>query len=307
MKWLMLCREPRLYSCKQIKRACEQNGIQLDILDPNRMLLALANGQFELFYHEGENYDKNRPPLKILGKYDGILPRFGTGSTEMGCDVLRHFELQGTVVLNTATAFRLARNKWQSLQILAANQLPIPRTSLAGNLVAVSEQLSQYSFPIVAKVLNGSQGNGVMLFDKPANAESVLATFSQLNEPYLSQQFIAESKGQDFRAFVIGDKVVAAMQRVGAEGEFRANIHQGGRAETVELSESEQQLVIKAAKVIGLDVAGVDFLRTAKGIIILEVNASPGFEGIEKVNDVDIAAEMVDYFLSKIANSVSKA
>ncbi|QLB14847.1 ribosomal protein S6 modification protein [Mannheimia granulomatis] len=300
MKWLMLCREPSLYSCKQIKRVCKQKGIELDILDPNRMLLALVDGQFQLFYQEGESYDKNRPPLKLLSKYDGVLPRFGTGSTEMGCAVLRHFEAQGTVVLNSADAFSLARNKWQSLQVLMENQLPVPHTSFAGNLVSVGEQLAQYSFPIVAKVLNGSQGNGVMLFENPANAESVLATFSQLNAPYLSQQFIAESKGHDFRAFVIGDKVVAAMQRIGAKDEFRANIHQGGTAKIAELTESEQYWVVKAAQAIGLEVAGVDFLRTQQGILILEVNASPGFKGIEQVNQVDIAEEMVSYFLTKM-------
>lgn len=300
MKWLMLCREPRLYSCERIKQVCAKKGIELAILDPNRMLLSLNEGRFELYYQAGEHYDKARTAPILLPQYNGILPRFGTSSTEIGCTVLRHFEAQQIPILNNSAAFLLARNKWQSLQQLVANHLPVPQTNFAGNLVSVKAQLAHFSFPVIAKVLNGSQGNGVMLFENHHNAGSVLSTFQQLEEPYVCQHFISESKGQDIRVFVIGDNVIAAMQRQSEGGDFRANIHQGGQAKAVNLTEQERLLAIKATKAIGLDVAGVDLLRTAEGTVILEVNASPGFEGLESVANVDIATAIVDYFLSKM-------
>ncbi|HHW7518504.1 RimK family alpha-L-glutamate ligase [Mannheimia haemolytica] len=303
MKWLMLCREPRLYSCCRIKAACEAKGIELDILDPNRMLLGLENGEFKIYYQAGESYDNNRPEPVLLPNYDGILPRFGTGSTEMGCSVLRHFEAKGIPVLNHSATFALARDKWRTLQKLAKHNLPVPNTNFAGHLVSVKSQLNQFAFLLISKVLNGSQGNGVMLFEGKNNAEAVLATFRQVNEPYLCQQFVGEAKGQDIRAFVIGNEVVAAMSRTSVTGDFRANIHQGGTAQPIELTQMERALAIKATKTIGLDIAGVDFLRTEKGVVILEVNASPGFEGIERVNDVDIASEMVSYFINKMKNA----
>ncbi|HDL4575774.1 TPA: RimK family alpha-L-glutamate ligase [Mannheimia haemolytica] len=303
MKWLMLCREPRLYSCCRIKAACEAKGIELDILDQNRMLLGLENGEFKIYYQAGESYDNNRPEPVLLPNYDGILPRFGTGSTEMGCSVLRHFEAKGIPVLNHSAAFALARDKWRTLQKLAKHNLPVPNTNFAGHLVSVKSQLNQFAFPLISKVLNGSQGNGVMLFEGKNNAEAVLATFRQVNEPYLCKQFVGDAKGQDIRAFVIGNEVVAAMSRTSVTGDFRANIHQGGTAQPIELTQMERALAIKATKTIGLDIAGVDFLRTEKGVVILEVNASPGFEGIERVNDVDIASEMVSYFINKMKNA----
>ncbi|HDL3659234.1 TPA: RimK family alpha-L-glutamate ligase, partial [Mannheimia haemolytica] len=262
MKWLMLCREPRLYSCCRIKAACEAKGIELDILDQNRMLLGLENGEFKIYYQAGESYDNNRPEPVLLPNYDGILPRFGTGSTEMGCSVLRHFEAKGIPVLNHSAAFALARDKWRTLQKLAKHNLPVPNTNFAGHLVSVKSQLNQFAFPLISKVLNGSQGNGVMLFEGKNNAEAVLATFRQVNEPYLCQQFVGDAKGQDIRAFVIGNEVVAAMSRTSVTGDFRANIHQGGTAQPIELTQMERALAIKATKTIGLDIAGVDFLRT---------------------------------------------
>lgn len=297
----MLCREPRLYSCRRIKEVCNKRGIELDILDPDRMLLVLNQSKFDIFYQDAEIYDKHRSDPVQLTAYDAILPRFGTGSTEIGCSVLRHFEAKGIPVLNRSEAFALARNKWRSLQKLAEHHLPIPNTNFSGALVSVKAQVNHFTFPLMAKVLNGSQGNGVMLFENQNNADAILSTFRQLNEPYLCQQFVSEAKGEDIRVFVIGDKVVAAMMRRSSTEDFRANIHQGGIAQCIELTQEEAALAVKATKVLGLDVAGVDFLRTENGIVILEVNASPGFEGIEQVNEVNIASEMVNYFIEKIS------
>ena len=290
----MLCREPRLYSCQRIKTACEQRGISLDILDPNRMLLKLANvrgkSTARLFYQT--------PEQKLeLDEYQAVLPRFGVTSTEMGCYVLQHFEIKKTKVLNNAQAFRLARNKWQSLQLLAAYGLPIPSTSYIGELVESSSQLVLHSPSVVLKTLVGMQGTGVELCEGKAIALNKLETLKQAGEKALVQDFIAETRGQDIRAFVIGKQVVAGMQRTAGNGNFRANLHQGGKAESIDLTEEEKMIAIQATKAIGLDVAGVDLIRTNQGPMILEVNASPGLEGIEKISGKDIAGMMVDYVL----------
>ena len=294
IKWLMLCREPRLYSCQRIKTACEQRGISLDILDPNRMLLKLANVEGKstarLFYQTSEQELQ-------LDEYQAVLPRFGATSTEMGCYVLQHFEIKKTKVLNNAHAFRLARNKWQSLQLLAAYGLPIPSTSYIGELVESSSQLVLHSPSVVLKTLVGMQGAGVELCEGKAIALNKLEMLKQAGEKALVQDFIAETRGQDIRAFVIGKQVVAGMQRTAGNGNFRANLHQGGKAESIDLTEEEKMIAIQATKAIGLDVAGVDLIRTNQGPMILEVNASPGLEGIEKVSGKDIAGMMVDYVL----------
>ncbi|WP_455011269.1 ATP-grasp domain-containing protein [Haemophilus parahaemolyticus] len=294
MKWLMLCREPRLYSCQRIKTACEQRGILLDTLDPNRMLLKLASvggkSTARLFYQTSEQELQ-------LDEYHAVLPRFGATSTEMGCYVLQHFEIKKTKVLNNAKAFRLARDKWQSLQLLAAYGLPIPSTSYIGELVESSSQLALHFPAVVLKTLVGMQGTGVELYEETNTALNKLKMLKQVGEKALVQDFIAETRGQDIRAFVIGDQVAASMQRTAGNGDFRANLHQGGKAESIELTEEEKQIAIQATKAIGLDVAGVDLIRTKQGPMILEVNASPGLEGIEKVSGKDIAGMMVDYLL----------
>ncbi|EIJ67915.1 ribosomal protein S6 modification protein [Haemophilus parahaemolyticus HK385] len=294
IKWLMLCREPRLYSCQRIKTACEQRGISLNILDPNRMLLKLANvggkSTARLFYQTSEQELQ-------LDEYHAVLPRFGATSTEMGCYVLQHFEIKKTKVLNSAQAFRLARDKWQSLQLLAAYGLPIPSTSYIGELVESSSQLALHFPAVVLKTLVGMQGTGVELYEETSTALNKLKMLKQVGEKALVQDFIVETRGQDIRAFVIGDQVVASMQRIAGNGDFRANLHQGGKAESIELTEEEKQIAIQATKAIGLDVAGVDLIRSKQGPMILEVNASPGLEGIETVSGKDIAGMMVDYLL----------
>lgn len=301
MTLLMLCREPRLYSCQRLKQAAEAKGFQVDILDPQRFLLRIEQGKFGLFYQQGEVYDKPRCEPKPLGDYAGVLPRFGVSATEIGCHILRHFEYRQIPVLNTAQAFTLARHKWQSLQVLNAHGIPTPSTVLAGELYGTMETLQQFPLPSVIKTLSGSQGCGVMLADNQNNAVSLLNTLHTAKVPTLLQAFISESQGQDIRVFVVGDEIVAAMQRRSAKGEFRANIHQGGSASPVELTAEERQLAIKATQVIGLDVAGVDLIRSQQGTMVLEVNAAPGLEMIERINQVDIASRMVERLLAKIS------
>lgn len=303
MRFLILCREPRLYSCRRLQEACGQRGIATDILDPNRMQLKLAvkegKSEFSLYHQAGEIFDKKRPAPELLSEYDGVIPRFGTASTETGCTVLYHFEAKKVKVLNRAEAFRLARDKWRSLQALAMRNVPVPMSTLAGELVASAAGLAQHSSKVVIKTLAGSQGVGVMLSENGSAAQSIVETLKAAKRPVLLQEFVAESKGRDIRAFVIGKRVVAAVQRSGETGEFRANLHQGGRAEPIVLSKADQALAVRAAQVIGLNVAGVDLIRTESGLKVLEVNASPGLEGIEKASGADIAGQMLDYFLAE--------
>lgn len=294
MKLLVLCREPRLYSCQRLKQAGEQRGYQVDILDPNRFLLKLAQGKCHTYYQvQGEQPQK-------LSDYVGILPRFGTTSTEIGCNVLAHFESQHCAVLNNSRAFRLARDKWQSLHALSVKGIAVPDSLINGDLYDIPHSIAHFPLPMVIKTLSGSQGVGVMLAEKADNAQSMLSTLRMAKVGILQQQFVTESKGQDIRAFMIGGQVVASMQRQSTTGDFRANIHQGGTAQAITLTASEQKIAVDAAQAIGLDVAGVDLIRSEQGLLVLEVNASPGLEMIEQTSQKDIAGLMIEYLTSKI-------
>lgn len=294
MKLLVLCREARLYSCQRLKQASEARGYPLDILDPNRFLLKLERGKC---YAE---YQPSGEPRYQLTDYLGILSRFGTTSTEMGCNVLAHFEAQGCAVLNHSQAFRLARDKWQSLQCLMTQGIAVPDSLIHGELYETANSLNHFPFPSVIKTLTGSQGVGVMLAEQKHTAQSLLDTLKLAKIGTLQQRFIPESKGQDIRAFVIGDRVVATMQRQSAKGDFRANIHQGGLAQPITLTDEEQQIAVSATQAIGLDIAGVDLIRSEQGLLVLEVNASPGLEMIEQVSQTDIAGLILDHLLYKI-------
>ena len=296
MKLLMLCREPRLYSCRRLKQAAEANGHHMDILDPNRCLIKLQQNppHFELYYQP----DVESAPY-LLPQYDAVLPRFGTGSMQMGCAVLHYFQALNVPCLNHADAFVKARDKWLSLQLLLANGIAVPTSLLGGLETKANDAVRHIGTPIILKTLSGSQGIGVVLAEQPQSAVSMLETLKQANVPTLAQEFIAEAQGADLRCFVVGNRIVAAMQRIGQAGEFRANCHRGARAEKVILTEQEKHVALNATKVLGLDVAGVDLIRSANGPLVLEVNASPGLEMIEKTSGIDIALQMILYLEQK--------
>lgn len=299
MKLLMLCREPRLYSCQRLKEAAEASGYQMDILDPNRCLLKLSQNRphFQLFYQssfESEPY--------LLPDYDGLIPRFGSTSTKMGCAVLRHFTAKNVPCLNTEQAFLQSRDKWQSLQLLVQAGVAVPQTVLSGTEYQANQTVKQIGSPTILKTLSGSQGIGVILAEKMQSAISILETLNQAGVPVLLQEFVEEAKGTDLRCFVVGNRVVASMQRIGQNGEFRANCHRGGAAEKIQLTNEEKQIALKAAQVLNLDVAGVDLIRSKQGLQVLEVNASPGLEMIEKTSGIDIALQMIAYLEKKIKN-----
>lgn len=299
MKFLMLCREPRLYSCQRLLEAAERKGCQMDILDPNRCLLKLNQNSphFEVYYQP----DISEAPY-LLQDYQAVIPRFGITSTQMGCAVLQHFSSQSIPCLNNDGAFLLARDKWKSLQYLVKAGIPVPTTLLSGNEFSVNQSVQSLSAPLILKTLNGSQGVGVMLAEQAKSAVSILDALKVANIPVLLQDFIEEAQHTDIRCFVIGDQVVAAMKRSGQNGEFRANFHRGGTAEIYPLTEEMRQIAIQATQALGLDVAGVDLILSQQGPLVLEVNASPGLELIEKVSGVNIAEKMIDYLLAKISN-----
>ena len=296
MKLLMLCREPRLYSCRRLKQAAEANGHHMDILDPNRCLIKLQQNppHFALYYQP----DVESAPY-LLPQYDAVLPRFGTGSMQMGCAVLHYFQALNVPCLNHADAFVKARDKWLSLQLLLANGIAVPTSLLGGQETKANDAVRHIGTPIILKTLSGSQGIGVVLAEQPQSAISMLETLKQANVPTLAQEFIAEAQGADLRCFVVGNRIVAAMQRIGQAGEFRANCHRGASAEKVILTEQEKHVALNATKVLGLDVAGVDLIRSANGPLVLEVNASPGLEMIEKTSGIDIALQMILYLEQK--------
>ena len=296
MKLLMLCREPRLYSCRRLKQVAEANGHHMDILDPNRCLIKLQQNppHFALYYQP----DVESAPY-LLPQYDAVLPRFGTASMQMGCAVLHYFQALNVPCLNHADAFVKARDKWLSLQLLLANGIAVPTSLLGGQETKANDAVRHIGAPIILKTLSGSQGIGVVLAERPQSAVSMLETLKQANVPTLAQEFIAEAQGADLRCFVVGNRIVAAMQRIGQAGEFRANCHRGARAEKVILTEQEKHVALNATKVLGLDVAGVDLIRSANGPLVLEVNASPGLEMIEKTSGIDIALQMILYLEQK--------
>lgn len=302
MKFLMLCREPRLYSCQRLLEAAERKGCQMDILDPNRCLLKLSQNppHFEVYYQS----DISEEPY-LLADYQAVIPRFGTSSTQMGCAVLQHFYAKSVPCLNNDTAFLIARDKWKSLQYLAKAGIPIPTTLFSGNEFSISHSVQSLTAPLILKTLNGSQGVGVMLAEQAKSAVSILDTLKAAGIQVLLQDFVEEAQNSDIRCFVIGDQVVAAMKRCGQNGEFRANFHRGGTAEIYPLTEEMRQIAIKATQVLGLEVAGVDLILSKQGPLVLEVNASPGLELIEKVSGVDIAEKMIDYLLAKIRKQPS--
>jgi ribosomal protein S6--L-glutamate ligase len=228
--------------------------------------------------------------------FDAVIPRIGATYTFYGTAVVRQFELMGTVVANGSQAITRARDKLRSLQLLARAGIDLPITGFAHFTQDIDPILGALGGPpVVIKLLEGTQGIGVVLAETKKAAESVIAAFRQLNANILVQEYIAEAAGCDVRALVVGDRVVASMRRVAQAGDFRANLHRGGRAESIVLRDEEREMAVRAVTLLGLSVAGVDMLRSNRGSLLLEVNASPGLRGIEQCTGVDVAGEIIRF------------
>ena len=282
---LILSRGSRLYSTRRLVEAAVARGHAVRVVDHTRCYVEVRTSGPTVFY-DGE-------PLVDI---DAIIPRIGASVTEYGSSIVRQFETQGVFSATPSLALARARDKLRSLQVLARDRVAIPHTLFArraGDLDDLLERLG--GPPVVIKLLEGTQGVGVVLAETKKAAKSVLQAFEGLKADVIVQEFIREAKGADLRVIVVGGRVVAAMRRVGAPGEFRANVHQGGSTEKVTLTRKERALAVRAAKSLGLPIAGVDMLRSERGPLVIEVNASPGLEGIESASNVDVAGAIIQW------------
>lgn len=290
----LLTREPKNFSSSRLKAAAEARGHTLEMIDTARCYIAITEDTPSIYYD-------GRP----LPLYDAVIPRIGASMTFYGMAVVRQFEMLGCYCLARAEAIGLARDKLLAHQTLARHRVPTPPTAFAHSPKDTRHIIDLIGgVPLVLKLLASTQGKGVVLAETRKAAESVVSAFRDLDAYFLVQDFIEEAAGADVRCIVIGGKVVAAMQRQAADGDFRANLHQGGQARAVKLTREERRLAIKAAQVIGLGVAGVDLLRAKDGPKVLEVNASPGFEGIEKASGKDIAGAIIEHLAANVTSLV---
>lgn len=291
MKILIMARNPKLYSHQRLVEAAKARGHSIRIINPLLCYMNITSNRPSVHYRGGE----------IIKGYDAVIPRIGASVTFYGTAVLRQFEMMGIFPLNESIAIARSRDKLRSLQLLARKGIPLPVTGFAHSPQDTDDLIKMVGgAPLVVKLLEGTQGIGVVLADTNSAADSVIKAFKGLKANILVQEFIREAQGTDIRCFVVGDKVVGAMMRTAKEGEFRANLHQGGSAKLTKITPEERTIAIRAAKIMGLNVAGVDLLRSNHGTLVLEVNSSPGLEGIEKATGKDIAGEIIQ-FLEKNA------
>ncbi|WP_217491209.1 30S ribosomal protein S6--L-glutamate ligase [Marinomonas spartinae] len=280
----LLASNPDLYSNRRIIEAAESRGHEIQFLNIKNCYMKLDATTPEIHYRGG----------RLLNDLDAIIPRIRPSKTFYACTLLRQFESLGVYCLNTSMAITKSRDKLRSLQLLLDNGIQIPTTGFANSPLDTDDLINMVGgAPLIVKLLEGTQGKGVVLAETRKAADSVINAFKSLNANILVQEFIKEASGKDLRCFVIDGKVVASIQRVAAVGEFRANIHLGGRAELIKVTAEEKRLAIKAAKAMDLKVAGVDLIRSNKGPLVLEVNSSPGLQGIETAANEDIAVKMI--------------
>lgn len=296
MKIVMMARNPNLYSHKRLKESAEEKGHEFDIVNTLHCYMNIASRRPEIYYN-GEK----------LPKYDVVIPRIGASVTFYGLAVLRQFEMMGVYPLNESVAIGRSRDKLRSMQLLARDGIGLPVTTFAHDPKQTEEVLKLAGgAPLVVKLLEGTQGIGVVLADSDRSAKSVIEAFRGAGVNILVQEFIKEAGGTDIRALVVGGKVIAAMQRTGAEDDFRSNLHRGGSAKAIRITPEERATAIRSAKSLGLNVCGVDMLRSNHGPVVMEVNSSPGLEGVEKATGIDVAGKIIDYIESHAKSGKTK-
>ena len=290
MRIAILSRNENLYSTSRLKAAGEARGHQVDVIDTLHCDIDIAI---------------NNPKIRYMGEelpqYDAVIPRIGASITFYGTAVVRQFEMMGTFCINESVAISRSRDKLRSLQLLSRKGIGLPKTGFASRPDKIQDLIKNVGgAPLVIKLLEGTQGIGVVLAETNKAAESVIEAFMGLKANILVQEFIEEANGADIRCFVVGNKVIAAMKRQAGEGEFRSNLHRGGTAQLVKLTKEERATAINAAKIMGLNLCGVDILQSKNGPVVMEVNSSPGLEGIEKATGKDVA-DMIFEFIEKNA------
>ncbi|RRQ24086.1 30S ribosomal protein S6--L-glutamate ligase [Guyparkeria sp. SCN-R1] len=296
MKIAILSRNPKLYSTRRLVEAATERGHEVRVLDVLRCYMNITSNKPKVHY-KGETLDD----------FDAVIPRIGASVTFYGASVLRQFEMLGTFPLNESVAISRSRDKLRSLQLLSRKGIGLPVTGFAHRPDDVEDLIKMVGgAPLVIKLLEGTQGIGVVLAETKQAAESVIEAFMGMKTNILVQEYIKEAGGADIRCFVIGDKVVAAMKRQGKEGEFRSNLHRGGSASLIRITPEERSTAVRAAKTMGLNVAGVDLLRSNHGPVVMEVNSSPGLEGIEAATGKDIAGTQIQFIEKKLAERRTK-
>ncbi|MAC52285.1 MAG: 30S ribosomal protein S6--L-glutamate ligase [Gimesia sp.] len=290
MKLAILSCSPRCYSTRRLREAAEQRGFQIKVLNTLKFAIDLKQAEPDLFFRQ-----------KSISDYDAVLPRIGASITYFGTAVVRQFEQMDIFCANSSSGITNSRDKLRSLQILSRHQIGIPQTTFVRDKKDVLPAIERVGgAPVVIKLLEGTQGIGVLLAESVKSAEAIIELLQNQKQNVLIQKFVAESKGRDIRAFVVGDRVVAAMRRVAQGQEFRSNVHRGGLTEPVILDETYCKTAVRAAQIMGLRVAGVDMLEGINGPQIMEVNSSPGLEGIEKCTQLDIAGAVVEYISAQV-------
>jgi ribosomal protein S6--L-glutamate ligase len=290
MKLAILSRSLKAYSTRRLKEAALKRGHDVKVLDTLKFAIDLDEGTPDLYFRQ-----------KPLSHYDAVLPRIGASITYYGTAVVRQFQQMDVYCANTAHGIVNSRDKLRSLQLLSRHNIGIPRTSFVRDKNDVLPAIQRVGgAPVVIKLIEGTQGIGVLLADTVKQAESIIELLQSQKQNVLVQKFVAESKGKDIRAFVVGDQVVAAMRRVAQGQEFRSNVHRGGIAEPVELSEEYRRVAVRCTQIMGLSVAGVDMLEGKDGPQVMEVNSSPGLEGIETATELDIAGAVIDYIAAQV-------
>lgn len=285
MKIGILSRNRSLYSTKRLIEACQSRGHEVKVIDALRCYMNINSEQPQIHF-KGEE----------LSNFDAIIPRIGASVTFYGTAVLRQFEMMGVYPVNESVAITRSRDKLRSMQLLSRKGIGMPITGFASKPDDIKDLLDMVNgAPVVIKLLEGTQGIGVVLAETRKAAESVIEAFMGLKANIMVQEYIKEAGGADIRCFVIGDKVIAAMKRQAVEGEFRSNLHRGGSASLVRITPEERKTAVAAAKIMGLNVAGVDLLRSSRGPLVMEVNSSPGLEGIEAATGHDVAGMIVDF------------
>lgn len=290
MKLAILSRSPKAYSTRRLKEAAMARGHDAKVLNTLKFAIDLDKGSPDLYFRQKE-----------LSHYDAVLPRIGASITYFGTAVVRQFQEMDVFCANTSHGILNSRDKLRSLQILSRHNIGIPRTTFVRDKNDVLPAIERVGgAPVVIKLIEGTQGIGVLLADTVKQAESIIELLQSQKQNVLIQKFVAESKGKDIRAFVVGDRVVAAMRRVAQGQEFRSNVHRGGVAEPVDLDPAFAETAVRCTQIMGLRVAGVDMLESKDGPQVMEVNSSPGLEGIETCTELDVAGAVIDYIAAQV-------
>jgi ribosomal protein S6--L-glutamate ligase len=290
MRIAILSQHKASYSVQRIKEAGSALDHRIRILNPQNFIVAIAEGKPELYYKD-----------KKLQLPDAVIPRIAANITFFGTSVLRQFEQMGVFTVNTSHSVLTSRDKLRALQVLSRHNIGVTPTEIVHDLAAIGKSIERLGgAPVVIKTVQGTQGTGVMLAETPKSAEAIVEALQGAQQNVLIQKFVSESRGRDIRAFVVGGKVVAAMRRTAVGDEFRSNVHRGGKTEGLRLTKDFERTAIRAAQVLGLRIAGVDLLETHDGPQVMEVNSSPGLEGIEKATGVDIARAIIEHTVDQV-------